>query len=43
MGGKEYGSYNLAYYDNSLQRFDDRLRHLRMEPKETNMVLVGIK
>ncbi len=43
MGGKEYGQYNLVYHDNSLQRLDYRIRHLRMEPKETHVVLVWFK
>lgn len=43
MGGKEYGQYNLVYHDNSQQRLDYRIRHLRMEPKETHVVLVWLK
>ena len=43
MGGKEYGQYNLVYHDNSMQRLAYRIRHLRMEPKETHVVLVWFK
>ena len=40
-GGKQYGKqHHLVYYYHSLQCIIYGNRHLRMEPKETNVVLV---